>query len=484
LPGGSSLARLLAKERGARNIHGLPSLTVEQILFWADAFHAKTGQWPTKKSGFIPEAPGEKWYFIDCALHNGGRGLTGGSSLPKLLAEQRGVRNRKQLPPFTEEQILSWADALHRKTGEWPTAKSGPIEDAPGETWTAVQVALRQGRRGLPGGSSLALLLGDQRGVRNLWTRPLLSEEQILCWADALHERTGQWPHSDSGPIPESPGDTWLAVNHALARGTRGLPRGSSLARLLAEERGVRNSAAPPLLSRKRILRWADRHFAREGKWPTMDSGRIQEAPEETWSAVDAALKKGSRGLRGGTSLALLLVKQRGKRSRITQPVLSQKKILEWCDAHFQRTGTWPNTATGEVVDAPGEKWKLIDSDLRQGQRGLTGGSSLARLLAKKRGTRNPSALAPLTEEVILSWADLHCERTGSYPRYTDGLVTDAPGETWAALDGALRRGKRGLPGGSSVAKLLVAAGRMRFRKRRGKGISLRSSAGEADRNR
>jgi len=97
--------------------------------------------------------------------------------------------------------------------------------------------------------------------------------------------------------------------------------------------------------------------------------------------------------------------------------------------------GKWPNTNSGDVVDAPGEKWKLIDSGLREGQRGLPGGSSLAKLLAKKQGLRNPAELPPLTEAEILRLADLHFQGTGKYPFYKDGRVADALGETWAAFD-------------------------------------------------
>jgi len=46
LPGGSSLAKLLAEERGVRNRSALPVLTLEQILLWADAYHTKIGKFP------------------------------------------------------------------------------------------------------------------------------------------------------------------------------------------------------------------------------------------------------------------------------------------------------------------------------------------------------------------------------------------------------------------------------------------------------
>jgi hypothetical protein len=456
LPGGSSLAQLLAERCGARHIHRLPPLTEEKILEWADAHHQRTSTWPTKDSGIIPGSGGEKWMSIENALRGGGRGLPGGSSLAKFLAEHRGVRNRKQLPPLTEEQILAWADAHHQRTGNWPTGKSGPIPEAPGETWTAVQMALRNGLRGLPGGSSLSLLLAEHRGVRNAWSRPNFTIEQILAWADAFHERTGHWPHSLSGTIAEAPEESWGAVNHALKRGSRGLPGGLSLAELLAIERGVRNKVNLPRLSRKRILAWADAHYQRTGQWPTADSGPIPECPGETWGTVDEALRKGRRGVRGQSSLARLLEQHRARRNIQSLPPLSYKKILAWADAHHERTGDWPNVNSGAVHVAPGEQWDTIDDALRQGHRGLAGGSSLLRLLVKKRGVRDPLNLPPLTIEQILYWADLHFQRTGKWPKYNDGPIADAPGETWAGVDRALRYRKRGLSGGSSLAKLLA----------------------------
>jgi hypothetical protein len=69
------------------------------------------------------------------------------------------VGNRARLPRITAKKILAWADAHHRRTGRGPSCESGPILDAPGETWLAVQMALVQGLRGLRGGSSLHIFL-------------------------------------------------------------------------------------------------------------------------------------------------------------------------------------------------------------------------------------------------------------------------------------------------------------------------------------
>lgn len=107
--------------------------------------------------------PSENWRSADNGLRLGLRGLPGGDSLAKLLSRRRGVRNRKALPPYSVSQILRWAEAYHAKHGSWPKRSSGPIETAPGETWTAVEVALSHGIRGLPGGDSLARLLERRR---------------------------------------------------------------------------------------------------------------------------------------------------------------------------------------------------------------------------------------------------------------------------------------------------------------------------------
>jgi hypothetical protein len=97
---------------------------------------------------------------IQVALSHGIRGLApGGSSLARLLAQHRGAPNRLARPRLTVAQVLRWANAHHRRTGRWPTHRSGSVWDAPEETWSGIIAALRTGCRGLPGGSSLAQLL-------------------------------------------------------------------------------------------------------------------------------------------------------------------------------------------------------------------------------------------------------------------------------------------------------------------------------------
>jgi hypothetical protein len=205
-------------------------------------------------------------------------------------------------------QILGWADAHRAWEGEWPKANSGPIPEAPGQTWNAVNLALRDGHRGLPGGSSLSRLLARRR-QRRRYQR--LTTGQVLRWADAHQARTGRWPGQKSGAVPGAPGLSWRGIDDALRLGLRGLAGGSSLARLLARERGVRNVACLCPLTVGQVLAWADAYHIRTGCWPHAGCGPVDEAPGESWAAVNMALYKGRRGLPGRDSLAKLLDRSR-----------------------------------------------------------------------------------------------------------------------------------------------------------------------------
>jgi hypothetical protein len=156
------------------------------------------------------------------------------------LEEHRGVRNIVNLPPLTIEWILEQADAHHRRTGEWPKKNSGKLADTD-ETWSRIQSALDCGNRGLPGGSSLARLLKEHRGVQN--KKVALTIEWILDRADAHHKRTGEWPNLNSGKL-EGTDETWGGIQGALCAGNRGLPGGSSLAKLIREHLRERKEKA------------------------------------------------------------------------------------------------------------------------------------------------------------------------------------------------------------------------------------------------
>ncbi len=448
LPGGSSLAQLLAERRAYRG-----PLTVERILAWADAHHAATGRWPTGwSSGTVQGAPRETWPSLDDALRTGRRGLPGGTTLARLLAEHRKAPNIYTEPPLTAGQILAWADAHRAATGRWPSPRSGPVLHAEGERWGSIDTALHEGYRGLPGGQSLGRLIRGHGGPDVYRTRPTLTVEQVLAWADAHREATGEWPIEESGPLRSATGETWKAISGALTRGDRGLPGGSSLARLLAAHRGVRNPSDLPRLTVEQVLAWADAHRAATGRWPSSLSGPVAEGSEETWTVVNMALSQGHRGLRGGSSLARLLAKHRPVRPRR----LSLRKIRTWARAHREATGRWPDAYAGPVHGVPDETWSAVDAALKAGRRGLPGGSSLTALFRRSLDPAARGNRPGLTVEQVLAWADVHRAATGRWPTPTSGPVDGVPGEKWINLEAALRLGRRGLPRGTNLARLIA----------------------------
>jgi hypothetical protein len=373
--------------------------------------------------------------------------------MPKLP-----IRLRAQKPRHTVSQILRWCDAFHKVQGRWPTRDDGIIAGTADETWGAVDVALARGNRGLPGGTTLAKLLLERRGRPHHNLPPDLTIPQILGWADAHHHRTGNWPNQhDTNQIPKAPkGTTWTAIHTALVRGSRGLPGGSSLPRLLEQHRGVRNHLSGPALTEELILAWADDHHRRTGHYPKHNHGPVLAAPGETWTAMENALIKGHRGLPGGDSLAKLLTRCRGVRNKSELPSLTVKKIRAWAEAHHVRTGNWPTVKSGAIPETNGETWAAVHSALAAGLRGLPGGDSLARLLSRECGRRNPAEAVPFTLERIRGWVLMHYARTGTWPKALSGPIVGVPGETWGAVSNALRKGTRGLPGGTTLPRFVL----------------------------
>jgi hypothetical protein len=388
---GSLLRKITRRKARRRKVWRPPPLSIGQILDWADEHHARTGQWPNTTSGRTAGPDRMKWKTIDSALRMRCRGLTIKTSLSRLLYEQRGVGRLRDSSDLSVEQVLGWADAYHAQHGDWPTYQSGLVDGSPGNTWCGVNSALLNGFRGLPSGRSLASLLDDERGVRNIRNLPDLTIREILAWADAYYAEQGRWPDDDSGPIAESGGETWRAVVEALLGGKRGLKK-STLQQLLARHRGRRNHLQLQPYDVKTILRWADRYFARHGDWPTVRSGPIPGAPQETWFKVSTALSVGLRGLPKGSSLAKLLMKHRGARYDAHRPPLDPAAIRRWAAAYQKKHGKLPSRQSGPIPGSDGDTWRNVDLALRNGNRGLPGSSSLARFLNKPKRSKQQSS--------------------------------------------------------------------------------------------
>lgn len=206
-------------------------------------------------------------------------------------------------PSFDFDQICKWIASHYDQTGEWPTSKSGPVLDEPSETWSAIDLSLRNGTRGLSKGSSLAKLLSDQFGVRSRKHLPQLTEFQIIEWAKQHYELTGKWPTQRSGVIPNSNGEKWHSIDQALTHGLRGLAGGTSLRKLCEDRFAIPRARNYSTLAVDQILEWANTYRERTGAWPDPKSGIIQGTTGETWGRINSALMEGARGLPKGLSL-------------------------------------------------------------------------------------------------------------------------------------------------------------------------------------
>jgi hypothetical protein len=238
-------------------------------------------------------------------------GITGGQMLE--LAQRLREAAVKSVE-LTSGQIRQWIDEYRKEhDGKYPYRESGLIEGSDGLTWRNVDQALKNGLRDRPERSSLTQFLKEKYDYDNVMRRKGFDIDEILAWADAWRERTGEFPNAQSGPIPEAPGETWAKVDGALRRSGRGLPGGSTLAQLLRERRD--KPPPPGNLTLDQIRMWIMQHFERTRKWPARQSGPIADAPGETWNAVYLALNKGRRGLPNGFSLAGIVRELRSRQT-------------------------------------------------------------------------------------------------------------------------------------------------------------------------
>jgi hypothetical protein len=127
---------------------------------------------------------------------------------------------------------------------------------------------------------------------------PRLTVEQILALADAYHTHTGAWPRTASGPVPQSPGETWRRIDNALRLGLRGLEGGTSLARLLQQRRGI-----PARRGRKRSPRaWEALRLRQEGLKLAEIGRRLGVSWQAVWQMLYRIARGGGAGPHGRQS--------------------------------------------------------------------------------------------------------------------------------------------------------------------------------------
>lgn len=143
------------------------------------------------------------------------------------------------------------------------------------------------------------------------------------------------------------------------------------------------------------------------------------------------------------------------------RPPLTEAMIVEairaWTATHGHPPARKSGDATAYFPHGKPETWNTVHQALRFGLRGLPGGTTLS-ALRDQSGFFTPTWRShPLTEELIRSAAARHHARTGRWPSSKSGDATEDLGlpATWMDVENALKKGLRGLPGQSSLSKLL-----------------------------
>jgi len=206
---------------------------------------------------------------------------------------------------LSEKSIVKAMEEYHEGHGKYPFVKSGDVSKYIGFkiTWGAINQSLYYGYRGLPGGSSLSQL----RKKHITGIEPDLTEEVIAKAMKDYHEEHGKYPWVKSGDAKKYFGFkiTWKAIEQCLKKGNRGLPGGSSLAKLRKEH--ITGKETP--LTEDLIVKALKNYHEDHAKYPVFYKG--EDALKYIgfkikWSAIDACLRLGHRGLSGGSTLAQL----------------------------------------------------------------------------------------------------------------------------------------------------------------------------------
>ncbi len=133
-----------------------------------------------------------------------------------------------------------------------------------------------------------------------------LSIEQVLGWCDIYYERNNKYPGQYAKSIPEMHGEDFNNINAALNNGNRGLPKMTGIAGLLAQERGYVHNQNKPKIKLDDVINEMINYFRANRKFPTADNKEIAGSLGCKWSALNASLHIGGRGLPKGLSLSKL----------------------------------------------------------------------------------------------------------------------------------------------------------------------------------
>lgn len=288
-----------------------------------------------------------------------------------------------------------------------------------------------------------------------------ISLEDVHAELWDFYQREGDWPSAFSGEI-ERFGISYKHLNQYLLVGTRGLPGRSSVYReceKVAAAKGVSIRAFSrddsPLTVE--MVRDAIRQFNEEHKRFPVKAEVGMSPLGFTWQTLNFYLRTGYRGLPGGSTLTKEVEEVR-KELGLAFPKPTRPLVLAAIREYREKTGKFPVRTTKGVVPGLGIVWGSLNGQLLRGVLGeeLTLGQLVEEVRASDGfipGARKDSLSVDAVREAIREFFRTH----GVRPNRTTKLPNSL-GMAWSTLQNALKRGDRGLPGGSSLAAEVDAA--------------------------
>jgi hypothetical protein len=325
-------------------------------------------------------------------------------------------------------------------------------------TETATTASLARQLHQLSGADMTSFAARLKEGLRIAQGAPVaVADLHVELWD--FHQRRGDWPSVNAGYAERLQAD-YRHLDHYLRVGQRGLGPGSSLYQecvRVADAKGVaiedrRGDSTP--LTLEVVQESIGEYYRRTGQFPTKRTSG--ESPlGVTWGTLDFYLRRGGlRRLPGGTMLdkQVLVVKRQFGMLNESEPI-TEEHVLAAINDHHDDIGSYPDRATRGEVPLIGGAWGSLNNRLRKGLLGAP--ASLAELVGKvrqqrgglPRGTKQPLTLAAVHAAIVT-----HRRQHGIVPtRQTEGL--SGLGIGWGTIDNLLKKGGRGFPGGSSLAR-------------------------------
>ena len=252
---------------------------------------------------------------------------------------------------------------------------------------------------------------------------------------------TGKWPRPNSGRIPGTGGVTWGAVGVALAKGRSGLPAGFTLAQLRAVKRRRAPSAGPAPIHRAKGLALG-RCLPRthRGRWPRRTSG-----------TVAAPLKLASRSttLSVSGSEDFLADHRCGDSWHGTAASAMKGTCRRWtsarsCDGRTPIAGAAADGRATARVRLPTHKARLVGDQPRPplGASGAPGWIVAGPPAGGAARSANIGSLPASASARSCAGRTLITPGRANGP-FADRARFGSAGETWVAVENALRQGSR-----------------------------------------